>query len=256
MDPKFESVDLEEELLRAGREVRMSPELRNRTLAALGVGAIGLTATATAKAGTLASFVQKPGVLFGAGLVGALGVVGAVAVTGGWLEEERTAPPAESVAVLPGEAPASSEETQQPETSPPEADELRAEIPEAAPETDSPAPKEPPATTRAEAPRKEGQDKSRGAAPASEATSLGDEVAQLGRAEAALRGGRPQDALSYLAEYRERFPRPRLGLEAEVLTIQALAESGSTAAARARAARFLERHPTSPLGARVKRYVE
>lgn len=255
MDPKFESVDLEEELLRAGREVRMSPELRNRTLAALGVGAIGLTATATAKAGTLASLAQKPGMLFGAGLVGALGVVGAVA--GGWLEEERTTPPAESVAVLPGEAPASSEVTQPPETSPTETDEQPAEVPEAAPETDAPAPKEPPAaTTRAEAPRKEGQDKSRGAAPASEATSLGDEVAQLGRAEAALRGGRPQDALSYLAEYRERFPRPRLGLEAEVLTIQALAESGSTAAARARAARFLERHPTSPLGARVKRYVE
>src|SRR5690606_29940314 len=112
MDPKFESVDLEEELLRAGREVRMSPELRDRTLAALGIGAIGLTATATAKASTLATLAQKPGVLFGAGVVGALGVVGAVAVGGGWLAEEPTPPPAESAVLLPSERGVSSETTE------------------------------------------------------------------------------------------------------------------------------------------------
>lgn len=257
MDPKSEPVDLEEALLRAGRDVRMSPELRNRTLAALGVGAVGLTTATTAKAGTLAALANKPGLLFGAGLVGALGVVGAVAVAGGWFEEDRTAPPAERAAASLGEAP--SGETRQAETSSDEPDELRVEVLEAPSKTDAPTSQEPSAAiSGAEAPRTEGRGKSRAtqAPPAGESASLGEEVAQLGRAESALRGGRPKDALLRLAEYHERFPRPRLGLEAEVLTIQALAESGSAASARARAARFIERHPTSPLGARVKRYVE
>lgn len=260
MEPGFESEDLEETLLRAGRDVRMSPELRQKTLVALGVGAVGVTSAATAKAGTLTWLASKPSALLGAGLVGALGVAGAVAIGGGWSEEGSGAPPAPSIVEpAPRQGRASSTEQGQ------AAEEAAAEGPELLEEGDrarDAAGPSAPSTSGSESAAGPARRVDRRGTPASvsasagEPTSLGEELAQLGRVEAALQAKRPGDALARLAEYRERFPRPQLGLEAEVLTIQALAQSGSQDAARTRAARFLERHPTSPLGARVKRYAE
>jgi outer membrane protein assembly factor BamD (BamD/ComL family) len=86
-------------------------------------------------------------------------------------------------------------------------------------------------------------------------TSLKDELAHLARVEAALKSGNQSRALTLLNEYRSQFSRRQLGLEAEVLTIQAMYESGSVAAAQSRAQRFLEKYPRSPLGARAKQYL-
>jgi hypothetical protein len=89
----------------------------------------------------------------------------------------------------------------------------------------------------------------------SRASVLREELSHISKVEAALRAGAQGEALSLLAIYRSRFARPKLGLEAEVLTIQALYESGSVAAAQQRARSFLQRYPKSPLGARAKRYL-
>jgi hypothetical protein len=259
MDPAFEPEDLEESLLRAGRDVRMSPELRQKTLAALGVGAVGVTSAATAKAGTLASFTSKPAALLGAGLAGAVGVAGVVVAASGWLGGQDAPPPSpqstevafRELGASPTDREAAAERGSQAEA---ELGDVERTPDGAGDDREGPAPVASPAEPkrrvepRSKAP--EASDTGR------EATNLGEELAQLGRVEAALQAKRPADALARLAEYRERFPRPQLGLEAEVLTIQALAESGARSSARTRATRFLERHPTSPLGARVKRYTE
>ena len=59
-------------------------------------------------------------------------------------------------------------------------------------------------------------------------------------------------ALVRLDAYGRAYPHGRLGLEAEVLRIDALDESGRRDAARARAEAFLQRHPHSVLAARVR----
>lgn len=251
MDPSVdpEQMDLEEALLRAGRDVRMSPELRNRTLTALGVGAaIGLTTTSAAQASTLGWLSGKTGTIaIATGLAGALGVAGAVAFSGGSAPSIDEAPTAQVVVVDGG--------------GPRQGEPQLADQPQAEPELPAPGEVSPPAEaeTENEASAEERVKPRSGAsrrAPSSEASSLREELSHIARVETALQEKSPTRALSLLAEYRRRFPRPRLGLEAEVLTIQALSESGSAAAARQRAARFLEKYPSSPLGARAKRYIE
>lgn len=256
MDPSVdpEQMDLEEALLRAGRDVRMSPELRNKTLTALGVGAaVGLTTTSAAQASTLGWLSGKTGtIVIATGVAGALGVAGAVAFSGGATPSDDEASRA-SVALV-DEAPRMGEPevVEEPEV-------------EAEPSVTGPAvtgEMSPPAETAKDAtgPAAEDRVKPRASgsqrAPSSEASSLREELAHIARVEAALQEKNPARALTLLAEYRQRFPRPRLGLEAEVLTIQALSENGSSAAARKRAARFLEKYPSSPLGARAKRYLD
>ncbi len=61
LDP--EEQDLERGLLSAGRDIHMSRRLQTQTLAALGVGAVSLTAAATAQAGTAVWFKTKIGIL-------------------------------------------------------------------------------------------------------------------------------------------------------------------------------------------------
>jgi RNA polymerase sigma-70 factor, ECF subfamily len=95
---------------------------------------------------------------------------------------------------------------------------------------------------------------SRSNKPAS-AAALQLELAQLDAARARLAAGGADDALALLAAYDRSSPRGVLGLEAEVLRIDALSRSGRGAQARARAQAFLARHPTSVLAARVRRIV-
>lgn len=81
---------------------------------------------------------------------------------------------------------------------------------------------------------------------------LSAEVAALREAREALAAGRSRQALTALDAYGQRFPRGRLGLEAEVLRIEALARGGSSAAAAARAKSFLAAHPDNPYAHRVR----
>jgi hypothetical protein len=86
------------------------------------------------------------------------------------------------------------------------------------------------------------------------APSLTEELAALDATSRALRAGDAAGALRLLDDHARRFPRGRLGLEAEVLRIESLARTGETAAAASRARSFLARHPNSVLARRVERY--
>jgi len=81
---------------------------------------------------------------------------------------------------------------------------------------------------------------------------LSRELASLDAARAALARGDTPRALALLDRYTRTYPRGRLDMEAEVLRIDALAESGRTDAAHARARDFLRRHPNSVLAAHVR----
>jgi outer membrane protein assembly factor BamD (BamD/ComL family) len=67
-----------------------------------------------------------------------------------------------------------------------------------------------------------------------------------------LARGDGEGALARLDAYSRGYPRGRLELEAEVLRIDALDQSGRTNLARERAEAFLRRHPRSVLAARVR----
>jgi hypothetical protein len=71
-----------------------------------------------------------------------------------------------------------------------------------------------------------------------------DEIGILRLAQDALQGN-PSRALELTAQHRTEFPRSALGQERELIEISALARLGRMAEARARAARFRERHPHS-----------
>jgi hypothetical protein len=81
---------------------------------------------------------------------------------------------------------------------------------------------------------------------------LARELASIDAARAALSRGDASGAVTRLDQYARSYPRGRLTLEADVLRIDALAESGRTEAARAHARDFLRRHPNSVLAAHVR----
>jgi hypothetical protein len=81
---------------------------------------------------------------------------------------------------------------------------------------------------------------------------LADEVAALRQARSALSAGQPAAALAALDAHERRFPQGLLGIEAEVLRIEALSQSGNPSAASARAKRFIAVHPNTPYARRVE----
>lgn len=83
------------------------------------------------------------------------------------------------------------------------------------------------------------------ASAAPPATSLGEEQRLLDTARAAVARQAYSAALSTLGEHATRFPRGRLAEERELLYVQALAGSGSTAAASERAKAFERQFPGS-----------
>ena len=85
------------------------------------------------------------------------------------------------------------------------------------------------------------------------ASQLREESVAVLDARSALRSGDAAKSLSLLEQARVRFPHGALGQEREALTIEALAQSGQTAAARRRAESFLRVHPTSPYATDVRR---
>jgi hypothetical protein len=215
-------------LLEAGAAYRVSPEMRAKTLAALGVaGSAAVTAGAVSTVGsTLASKLGWGKVLLissiGAGVIAPVGYV-----TWNRLHTSREESP--KVVVAPAvRTPAP------------------AEKPPAPPAVPVVAPPEP-ETAMATATKPE-------AKPAT-TVALAAELAALDAARSKLNAGDANGALAKLDDYSRSFPRGHLVLEAEVLRIDALAKSGQTDAAKKRAEVFLRRHPNSVLASRVRGYL-
>jgi outer membrane protein assembly factor BamD (BamD/ComL family) len=74
-------------------------------------------------------------------------------------------------------------------------------------------------------------------------------------AREALRAGQPARALALLDDHDRQFPRGELGVEVELLRIEALSLSGATGEARTRAERFIALHPDSPYAQRARVHV-
>ncbi|HVY30621.1 MAG TPA: sigma-70 family RNA polymerase sigma factor [Polyangiaceae bacterium] len=91
------------------------------------------------------------------------------------------------------------------------------------------------------------------ARPATSSEALRLELQQLDKARALVAAGRGSAALVVLDGYGRAAPRGALRLEAEALRIDALAQSGRKDEARARAAAFLAKYPSSVLASRVRR---
>jgi hypothetical protein len=92
-------------------------------------------------------------------------------------------------------------------------------------------------------------------APAANA-ALRAELRALDAVRSALANGKPPLALSLVATYFRTFQRGRLYLEAEVLRIDTLAKAGQPDAAGRYARDFIKRHPNNILSARVRPYAE
>jgi hypothetical protein len=221
---------LERALLDAGTAYRGSRSARTKTLAALGLaGSATATATAMAAAGAKGPLAAAGKLSLGklslTKLFAGAAICGAVAAVpagyGAWQRHEGGAHPSR-VAALPAAAAA------------PDFGAVMA---------DSAAPAIPPTATVA---------RHRRAAVDEAEVPLSRELASVDAARAALARGDSTRAIALLDRYARVYPRGRLDLEAEVLRIDALAESGRTDAAHARAREFLRRHPNSVLAAHVR----
>lgn len=82
--------------------------------------------------------------------------------------------------------------------------------------------------------------------------ALADENALITQAQSALARGRAGEALTALRDHQRRFPSGRFVEEREAMTVQALARTGQTEQARARAERFYTRYPNSLLTRAVR----
>ena len=82
--------------------------------------------------------------------------------------------------------------------------------------------------------------------------TLAHELSSIDAARGLLARGDAVGALAGLDAYGRAYPHGRLGLEAEVLRIDALYGSGRADVARARAEAFLQRHPHNVLAAHVR----
>jgi hypothetical protein len=220
--------ELERSLLNAGRGYTASASSRARALAA--VGLVGATASSTAAA----SAITKAGVV--KWVVAVALVAGAAVPTARYLRRSGAGPalttsaaPVPSIAVAPLAAPS-------PVAAPDE--------PSATTDTATPTVEPPPS-----GPSNAARSESKPAAPA-----LSAELGALDAARSKLARGDATGALTALDAYARNFPHGKLGLEAEVVRIDALAKSGQTAAARKRAEAFMKRHPDSVLASRVRAY--
>jgi hypothetical protein len=73
----------------------------------------------------------------------------------------------------------------------------------------------------------------------------------LSEVRSSVQGGTPARALELLGQYRSRFERPILGMEADALRVDALCKTGQRDAAQASARAFQNDWPGSPLERRV-----
>ncbi len=233
--------ELTRAVLRAGKSYQASSNARRTTLAALGVaGSSALFAKSAAASTTFKQWIV--GGLLGGAVIGA----GAVGVT--LLEEPSAdvapaagapglsnpaAPAAPPLAASPpSEPPPALQQPAAPEPLPPALEPSNAPAPAAAPPSRSPP----------------------AAAEPNSNNSLAAELEALDSARRALSAGNGGQALQLLDAHGRRFPRGRLRLEAEVLRIEALMQTGQRAAASARAKAFVKRYPNSVFVSRVQRF--
>ncbi|HEY6728549.1 MAG TPA: hypothetical protein VI197_31275 [Polyangiaceae bacterium] len=138
----------------------------------------------------------------------------------------------------PPSAPAPASSAALPSVAPSSAPALRSENTRLAP-AEPPASKPLPAAPSA-----------KGSSDARPKNRLAEEIALLSRATSALHAGRPQDALSALAEHQRRFPLGHLSVERIAARAQALCQLGR----KAEGERELARLPSaSPQAARARR---
>lgn len=243
-------VETEELVLRVARAERAPDGARGRALARLaapvgvGVALAGQTAFASASSGG-AALVTKCVVL---GLGISLGTLGAV---------EHFSSPVETAAVPvvarhgdASRAKALSEGQLLPMQRAGAPVELAGAAPTAAPLRAEP-PHEPnePAVAERSAP-------ARGELASPSAARLTREVAALQVARASLARGEAQRALAALETYRAEFPVGELAAEAAALRVEATWAFGDRARALQLAESFLQAHPASPLGARIRSLLE
>jgi hypothetical protein len=215
---------LERKLLTAGAAYRSSGAARRKTLAALGL--VGTAAASAGVAAASSSLLGKAGLsklvtasVLGVAVLTPLGIVA-------WNEVSTV--PARPVASVVRAVPAPHKAIEKAPLPP-----LVTEPPIETPAIEPPQPR---ADTRAGA--------------------LSAELGVLDAARAKLGSGDPRGALAILDDYARTYPRGRLGVEAEVLRIDALSRAGDKTAVRKRAEAFLKRHPKSVLAARVRRYLD
>lgn len=240
MDPLLhpEDFELEAQLRRAGQDVTLSSAAQARLLATLGIGA-GVTAATEAAAST--SFVGK--LLASKGMVAAASVVSMGAIGAGVYFTQRT----QASDSIGDQAPVT-RSAEAAHASPPVSDtsvvarEGAADGVVIAPQQ-APVSVDKPATQPRTSARK----------PAADA-GLRDELALVEAVSRATKAGNGALALSQSLEYKRRFPRGKLALEAQVLHIEALALAGNRAEASRLAQSFLKRYPDSPVAARIRRF--
>ena len=220
---------LEQALLDAGRSYRSSGTARAKTMAALGVAGSATLLAGTAQAVPFATLAKMTLTTTWGKLLTAISIVGAAAaVPVGYFAWQRHHPAkhAGSAPAVMAARPSAPQSTQLPPA--PIAGGLEARVTENGPSAAGASHLARPAVT------------------------LAHELSSLDAARALLARGDATGALARLDAYGRAYPHGRLGLEAEVLRIDALDESGRSDAARARAEAFLRRHPHSVLAARVR----
>ncbi|MGC4095272.1 MAG: hypothetical protein QM756_46585 [Polyangiaceae bacterium] len=224
---------LESALLSAGASYRSSPEAHEKTLAAL-----GLASTAVVSAGAASGASALLSKLSWTKLLSVLSLGVAVVAPVGYFALRDAEPVAvSSVRIVAAPNVAAT----------PAAPEAQAAEPE-------PVGVEVGALPALEAPRSAGVNAPR-VAP-TKADSVAAELGVIDSARAALARGDAAGALSRLDGYARSYPRGRLALEAEVLRIDALSQSGQSSLAAKRAEAFLRRHPGSVLASRVRGYLK
>jgi hypothetical protein len=87
------------------------------------------------------------------------------------------------------------------------------------------------------------------------APTLGQELALLQAARAALDAGDGKHALALLDHYARSTQKPRLGDEATVVRLEALSRTGRGAEAAKLAREFVAEHPGSPLVDRARAFI-
>ncbi|WP_437275302.1 hypothetical protein WME90_29115 [Sorangium sp. So ce375] len=241
---------LERALLNAGASYSTSPETRAKTLAALGLaGAAALSASvaapaalsATGMSATSSSLAVKLGwtkILVALSTVGMLAGIPAGYLAWRGQDAQEVAAAHRFGAALAG--PVAQAAVQAPVQAP-----VQAQVEARAEETAAPAPADGGSVAATKLDPK----------PSGAGAALEAELGALDAARTMLASGNARGALSLLDAYSKAHPRGRLGLEAEVLRIDALAKSGRPDAASQRAAAFLRRNPNSVLASRVRRYV-
>jgi hypothetical protein len=230
---------LERALLDAGASYQSSSAARAKTLAALGVAGSATLVAGAAQAAPLGTLAK----LGWTKLLAAVSIVGAAAAVPGyyaWQHHEAARhASAQKVAVAVAARPPEADEL-------PPAMQVRNVGEQVQATTPGPIHFVPAAPVVGDA-----ETHSVRTSPRPTVT-LAHELSTLDAARGMLARGDAGGALERLDAYTHRYPHGRLALEAEVLRIDALEQSGRADAAHARAEAFLQRHPHSVLAARVR----